>query len=200
MEQQELIAGAEKLLSSPDGLQVDIVYGNSANKWFFQRSLAVATTEGMEDKTIYQFRRDPNVVKLAGGNHYLMNLINTTDYVKQMKAERRFPPPYNTYLKDMHNLGVGPVEDYVYEFIKAKVFRIPRLINGMMESILLWKTVDKPTVVRAIFIKGYPQGNLFIYENRLVFTCPTHTELSGRAIETIFPAMFVKIKPEEALT
>lgn len=167
---------------TPTGENVDVLFATSDGRLFYDPEEANSEAKKLGTNVSAYYRDEP-VRKMADKHEDLRKVIYATDTLKQYKALKKNPIPYDRYVQNCKYMGVGPVPQGIFSFIRSKVFRTKKpMIAGERDTILSWKH----GVVEAIFLRRYPQGQVWHYMNDLIFTCPTNTELVSGTYEEIF--------------
>lgn len=175
------------VFDTPTGQMVDVLYTTSDGKAYLTPEEAVKNIEKLEDKRIIPIYRDEKVRKVAQMYTDLERVINATDFLKRFKAIGKPVPIYDEYTLYSRKYGIEPVPNGIYSFIASKVYSTKRaIVVGEKDMILTWKY----GIVNATFLYRYPQGQVFSYDDRLIFTCPTNTELVSGDYKDIFKDFF----------
>jgi len=169
---------------------VDVLYGTSQGGLYFGYDEATDAASKLEDKSILSFYRDSHVRDLAKQYKQLEEMVFATDYIKLDKLRKKVPE-HNVFVEYAKAMGVNPVNEGTFDFIKSKVFRTTKPTTaGMRDQIYMFTR----GVVDAVFLRRYPQGQIWQVGDTLVMTCPTNTELSSGTYMTIFSPLLGETK------
>jgi len=163
-----------------DGKYVDVLYVTSDGKICINMAEASDHIKGLPDKKVTPFYRDTAIRTIAKGNSRLQKVITATDFCKQFLAMRKPSPSYDDYVTF---LGSEAIPREVFEFVRKNVYRAGKaMYTGEKDKIYMW---DKG-IVDVLFLRRYPEGQIFMYGDTLVLTCPTNTELVSGTFQRIF--------------
>ena len=186
MNTQELAKKAIAKFQTEDGTIVDVLFATSDGEFHYEVESAVNHAKKLEDKNVHTFYRDAPVRKMGEKFEKLQQMIVATDFIKLAKIMKR-KPVYEDYLKTCKEINSQPIESDIFSFVVSKVFSTRRLVqSGQRDKIFTYDS----GIVDAYFLRKFPQGIVWHTGERLVFTCPTHTELMGGTYEQIFQPLF----------
>lgn len=189
MNQKELAIKAQQKFQTADGKIVDVIFGTSDGEMHYKYADAKTHANTLPDKNIYPFYKDSEVRKMAEQYIALKRMVIVTDFVKLSKVENTIPT-YEEYTQYCEDNNYEAVDVVAFKFVVSKVFSRTKLVMpGQKDQIFTYNY----GIVPAIFIRKYPQGIIWSQEDRLVFTCPTHTELMSGTYEHIFKPMLDQV-------
>jgi hypothetical protein len=164
------------------GQMVDVLYADSSGNLFFEYDEVEQAASKLENKSITSYYRDPKVRNLAKQYKKLEEMVFATDFIKTHRITRTLPD-YDRYILRASKAQIGAVNREIFKFIESKVFRAKKPTTaGMRDQIYM---MDRG-IVDAIFLRRYPQGQIWQVGDTLVMTCPTNTELTSGTYKQIF--------------
>jgi hypothetical protein len=179
---QELI---DEIFEKNIGNQTDTVYVTSDDQVHILEEGAKdwVRDKNLPDPTIIPWHKtiENNIRKLGEQHSPLQRIIDMVDYLKfqYLKSKGKQIPTYDDYQIHCDNMGLIPVLESAFDFGVLNVFkRNPDTTDEIY-------TVDG-NVVKAKLIKSYPHTRLFLYEDFIVMTCPTHFVLMGGDVYRLF--------------
>lgn len=182
MDQKEIAVKAAQQFQTPEGKIVDVIYATSDGQMFYTPEEASEVASGLLNKTVMPFYKDAEVRKLARKYTVLERMVLVTDFIKRHKAKKT-TPLYPDYTELAIKYKMAPVTDEVFKFVFSQVYTTRKVqYTGQKDSIYLH---DKG-IVTAHFLRRYEQGQVWQYMDRLVFTCPTNTELLSISYFDVF--------------
>lgn len=183
MEKQAIATKVAEEFKTETGQVVDVLFGTSDGKLFYDPNEATEAGKKLPNKQVVTYYRDESVRALADKHADLQRVIYATDVLKRSKALKRGPIEYSRYVKNCEMLGMNPVPERVFGFIRSKVFRTGYpILPGEKDTILSWTH----GIVEATFLRRYEQGQVWHYKDNLILTCPTNTELISGTYQDIF--------------
>lgn len=175
----------KKKFESGEGQTVDVLFADSSGNLFYAYDDAEAAASKLMDKAIVPYYRDDKVRDLAKQFKELEQMVIATDYIKLQKIKKKVPA-YHEYVAYAEGKGIKSITEGIFDFIKSKVFRASKpTTTGQRDQIYMFNR----GVVDAIFLRRYPQGQIWQVGDTLVMTCPTNTELMSGTYKTIFGQM-----------
>lgn len=182
MKQKEIAVMVKQKFATPDGKLVDVIYGTSDGQLFFDPELAKDAGATLGDPVITPYYRDSEVREAAKKYHELEKMVFATDYLKRHRLKKT-PPVYQAYVEYADSMGMDYIKEDVFNFVMSKVFASTRpVVAGQKGQIYTYAN----GIVDAIFMRRYPQGQIWQVGDTLVLTCPTNTELMSGTYYTIF--------------
>lgn len=179
-----------KKKTSPEE-EVDVLYVTSDGRKFIDPKVAELEASKLKDTSLKLEYKDEAVREIAKAYTPLQLVVQATDILKRSKALRTGAPTYTQYKEALEEINITPIEEYLYDFIKSNVFRANRPQKlGEIDKIYTWED----GIVQAVFIRRYAQGQIFSYNDKLVMTCPTNTELASGTYQQIFNPLLGKPK------
>ena len=182
MNKDQILDAVTKKFETDDGKLVDVIYGTSDGQLFFSPEEAAKAADVIADKVITPYFRDEKVREMAKRNLKLTLMVFATDFVKRTKLYK-MKPTYSEFQKYASDMGVKPVDNVAFDFIVSKVFASRRPVSpGQKDTIYMFEK----GIVNAVFMRRYPKGQVWMYGDNLVLTCPTNTELVSGTFNHIF--------------
>lgn len=187
MNKELLAQKATAAFQTPEGRIVDVLFLTSDGEAHLTPEEAANATADMTDKTVSVFYKDTKVREMADKYKELKRVMVATDYLKRFRALRKQPPTHEEYKEYCDKYNEDPIPQGIYAFVTSKVYATKRpTTTGQKDTILTWSE----GVIEAIFIRRYAHGQVFTVGDKLIFTCPTNTELLSGTYPEIFDAVF----------
>jgi hypothetical protein len=187
MNQTELTQEAAKMFSTPDGKSVDILFGTQNGRMFFSPEDAEDEAKKLADKSVTPYYKDTSVRDMAKKFKKLENMVHATDYLKLARIRKTGRPDYASYLSYCTLKRLEPITEPIFTFVGDKVFSLRKpIVAGQKATIYMYDH----GIVEAVFLRRYPEGQIWQYMDTIIFTCPTNTELmSGSYFELFQPLL-----------
>mgnify|MGYP003404108519 CR=1 FL=1 len=189
MDPKEILKNVQDMFNSPEGKEVDVVYATSNGVIHLSAEDATSAAKILGDNVVMPYYKDDEVRKLGKKYNELEKAIFATDFLKLHKAKKLPIPLFQKYVEACKVYPIDPVTKELYEFIRSKVFATNRpVVAGQKDKIYMWKN----GIVDATFMRRYTHGQIWQYNDNLVLTCPTNTELMSGSYFHIFSPILVK--------
>lgn len=184
-------AKVKEAFKTPDGQIVDIIFSTSDGELFY--IAADAQKHALE-------LANPHVIPHYKGKEVLIrrymtidpNLerkVSMVDYLKMHRVKRQPSPTYEQYVDACKRVSMEPDRKVAYDFAVNNIWNGPKMFTQVTEEVYPIYLLNGQQVM-AKRLRKYPQTELFIYNDLLIMTCPTHFELmTGNIYQIWAPLM-----------
>lgn len=173
-------ASVAKMFATPEGSKVDVLYATSRGKLYFTPEEATNEAQKTVDKVVTPYYRSSRIREMAELYPQLKTTLFAVDYIRDCKRRRMIPVhgQYRVKVKD-----VGIVSEGLFEFVRTKIYSTVSLIKpGQKDKIYMYNE----GIVDAYLIRRYKEGIIWQVGDKIVLTCPAHTELMQGEFRTLF--------------
>lgn len=166
-----------------EGKGLDVIFVDSHDNFHFtaEEALKVETSE-----KITKWYKDGEAQIRETEDMHFLNIVFMVDWLKLSKVTNR-KPDYITYCLTATKTLREPLDERIYKFAYHHVFQTD---GGKVQTIYV---TSEKRFTKATFYKAYNTGKLFLFGDRVVYTCPTNFELMSYHIGQIFPGL-VKVQ------